>query len=108
MFILLVGDILFAEPPQLPPDYPKAQYDEAKVPSYDLPNPLIMSNGDKIADTNTWREKRDPKFCDSLKRISMAARWRVGPKNDMESDIATTNSVPADFDWFEYHATEGK
>ena len=30
--IALTGLVLFAEPPQLPPNYPKAQYDKSKVP----------------------------------------------------------------------------
>ncbi len=37
-------------------------YDESKVPDYTLPDPLILSNGDKVIDTKTWNEKRRPEI----------------------------------------------
>ena len=33
-------------------------YDEVKVPSYSLPDPLIMQNGKKVKDIKTWKNKR--------------------------------------------------
>ena len=33
-------------------------YDESKVPSYTLPDPLILKNGDKVTDPKTWYNKR--------------------------------------------------
>lgn len=33
-------------------------YDEAKVPDYSLPDPLVMANGEKVTDAETWRTKR--------------------------------------------------
>jgi hypothetical protein len=36
----------------------EANYDEAKVPQYTLPDPLVLANGDKVTDAETWRTKR--------------------------------------------------
>ena len=39
---------------------PGANYDEAKVVSYTLPDPLQMSDGTKVTDPKTWIERRRP------------------------------------------------
>lgn len=39
-----------------------AETAEAKVPSYRLPDLLVATNGDKVADGSTWREKRRPEI----------------------------------------------
>ncbi len=33
-------------------------YDEAKVPKFTLPDPLVCADGTRVADAQTWREKR--------------------------------------------------
>ncbi|MBQ2850890.1 MAG: hypothetical protein IJE77_10450, partial [Thermoguttaceae bacterium] len=38
----------------------KANYDEAKVPKFDLPNPLVAADGTKIETADDWRAKRRP------------------------------------------------
>lgn len=35
-------------------------YDEAQVPAYTLPHPLLMPNGSKITEPRTWREHQRP------------------------------------------------
>ncbi len=45
---------------QAEPD--RVNYNEAEVPEYTLPDPLVMSNGDKVADAETWRNKRRPEI----------------------------------------------
>jgi hypothetical protein len=45
-----------------PAQPPEANYDEAKVPEYTLPDPLAMSGGEKIADAHTWFQRRRPEI----------------------------------------------
>jgi hypothetical protein len=37
-------------------------YDEAKVPKYSLPDPLVMNNGERVRDANTWTSRRRPEI----------------------------------------------
>jgi hypothetical protein len=37
-------------------------YDEAKVGTYSLPNPLILANGKPVRDAKTWMQKRRPEI----------------------------------------------
>jgi hypothetical protein len=37
-------------------------YDENKVGSYDLPDPLVLNNGKPVRDAETWMEKRRPEI----------------------------------------------
>ena len=39
-----------------------ANYDEAKVPSYTLPDPLTLLDGAKVSDAETWRKVRRPEI----------------------------------------------
>lgn len=39
-----------------------ANYDEAKVPAYTLPDPLILENGRTVTDPQIWWEKRRPEI----------------------------------------------
>ncbi|MGE3803591.1 MAG: alpha/beta hydrolase family protein [Gemmataceae bacterium] len=38
----------------------QANYDEAKVPKYTLPDPLVAADGSKITEAKDWSEKRRP------------------------------------------------
>jgi hypothetical protein len=40
----------------------EANYDEAKVPDYELPDPLRLASGEPVRDAETWREKRRPEL----------------------------------------------
>jgi hypothetical protein len=37
-------------------------YDESKVPQYTLPDPLVMADGERVADAKTWVAKRRPEI----------------------------------------------
>ncbi|MBW3597020.1 MAG: acetylxylan esterase [Planctomycetes bacterium] len=37
-------------------------YDESKVPAYELPDPLRLSSGERVADAETWRSERRPEL----------------------------------------------
>ena len=41
---------------------PEANYDEAKVPAYTLPDPLRLANGTAVTDAAAWRERRRPEL----------------------------------------------
>jgi len=63
------------------PAQPKAaNYDEAKVPNYTLPDPLILGNGKKVTDAKTWREKRRPEILE-LFRTQVYGRSPGRPAN---------------------------
>ncbi len=40
----------------------EANYDESKVPQYTLPDPLVCLDDAKVADADTWRQKRRPEI----------------------------------------------
>ena len=43
-------------------------YDESKVPSYTLPDPLVLNDGGSVKDARTWREKRRPEILELFRR----------------------------------------
>src|SRR6185295_8446577 len=59
---ILVAAALFAcsALPQAPK--PNTNYDESKVGTYTLPDPLLLANGQRVRDAKTWVEKRRPEI----------------------------------------------
>jgi hypothetical protein len=53
---------ILAQEKKLPLDTPAGQYDEMNVPPYMLPDPLVMLNGQRVADTSVWKTKRRPEI----------------------------------------------
>jgi hypothetical protein len=79
----LVAGAVFAQPPlNLPANYPKAQYDESKVPSLRLPDALVMLNGQRVRDAKTWTEKRRPELL-KLFETYVYGRTMAGRPKDM-------------------------
>ena len=55
------------------PQHPDANFDEAKVPAYTLPDPLLLASGEKVRDAKTWTSKRRPEILE-LYRTEMFGR----------------------------------
>jgi hypothetical protein len=43
-------------------------YDEAKIPAYTLPDPLVARDGTRIRDAATWTARRRPELLDLFAR----------------------------------------
>src|SRR5437867_5050091 len=41
---------------------PDVIYDEARVPQYSLPDPLVMKSGERVRDAKTWTSRRRPEI----------------------------------------------
>ena len=48
--------------PSLPAQSASANYDEAKVPTYTLPDPVVCTDGTPVTKATGWREKRRPEL----------------------------------------------
>ena len=58
--LLAVADSAFAQPAEF-------NYDEAKVPKFELADPLKMLDGSKVSDAKTWTQKRRPEVLQLFK-----------------------------------------
>ena len=59
------GQALTLRPPAPPPAVVAGipvNYDEAKVGTYQLPDPLLLANGKQVRDPHTWYKKRRPQI----------------------------------------------
>jgi hypothetical protein len=59
--LLSPGIVLFI-PVLLVAQRPAPNYDEAKVPAYELPDPLVLADGARITSAETWLKKRRPQI----------------------------------------------
>lgn len=55
LLALLVASLCLAQAPE-------ANYDEAKVSQFTLPDPLVMTNGERVASAQAWQERRRPEI----------------------------------------------
>src|SRR6266481_1319487 len=75
-----------------------SNYDEAKVPRYTLPDPLVSSAGQPVRDANTWLTERRPEIIrlyetEIFGRIPATAprvTWRVTETDSHARDGAAT------------------
>ena len=79
---------------QKPMADPPGQYDEAKVPQYTLPDPLLLLNGKKVTSTSTWRKKRRPEIL-KLFETNVYGRTMVGRPKAMTWEVTTNDANPA-------------
>jgi hypothetical protein len=77
---------LVAQALQLPPKYPQAQYDEAKVPSYTLPDPLVMLNGKRVRNAKIWMNARRPEIL-RLFETDVYGRTMAGRPKEMTWEV---------------------
>jgi hypothetical protein len=89
------GLVLAAQTPQLPPNYPRAQYDESKVPQYTLPDPLVLLNGKKVKNTKTWVKKRRPEIL-NLFATNVYGRNLIGRPPEMTWEVVSTGTKALD------------
>jgi len=71
-----------------------SNYDESKVAPYTLPDPLVMADGKRVTDAETWRTKRRPEI---LRAYQSEIYGRI-PANTpkMTWEIAETNAAAKD------------
>lgn len=62
-------------------------YDEDKVPTFDLPDPLTLASGEKVVDAKTWREKRRPEILKLFEEQVYGRSPR--PRDDMRFEVAS-------------------
>jgi hypothetical protein len=81
MTVLAVSAVsLFPQAPQLPANYPNAQYDESKVPQCTLPDALVMLNGKKVTTAKDWTEKRRPELLQLFETYVYGRTMAARPK----------------------------
>ncbi len=52
------GDMSHTDSSRAAPAVPGANYDEAKIPPYVLPDPLTLADGTPVEDAATWFDQR--------------------------------------------------
>ncbi len=60
--------VLFATSVAFAANTPGFNYDEAKVPAYTLPDPLVLENGTPVRDATMWRTQRRPELLELFAR----------------------------------------
>jgi len=58
----------------------KPNYDEAKVPKYTLPDPLVMADGAKVASAEDWKNKRRPEVLRLFETHMYGKPLAAGPR----------------------------
>ena len=71
---------------QKPVAAPPGQYDEAKVPQYTLPDPLLLLNGKRVTSARTWTKKRRPEIL-KLFETNVYGRTTVGRPKAMTWEV---------------------
>ena len=62
LLLLATGGLVVAQPPSDTVANIPVNYDEARVPDYDLPNPLQLQNGDSVRTADDWYGRRRPEI----------------------------------------------
>ncbi len=85
----------------------ETNYSEQKVPKYTLPNPLVLSDGTKVTDAQTWGTKRRPEILELFRKYVYGRAPIARPENmtfevfDLErkalGGLATRKQVTVNF-----------
>jgi hypothetical protein len=67
----------------------ETNYSEKKVPKYKLPNPLRMSDGARVWDGQSWRERRRPEILEMFRKY-VYGRAPVGMPENMTFNVFDT------------------
>src|SRR5689334_17594298 len=67
--------------------------DEAKVPRYTLPDPLVLSSGERIADASAWTAKRRPEVLNLFETQVYGKTPRQAVKVSFQVNRTTENAV---------------
>ena len=57
---------------------PDTNYDESKVPTYTLPDPLVMNDGTPVADAEGWNTRRRPEILELFSKMSDIPKPPIG------------------------------
>ncbi len=61
-FVLVVSEALLGQDVRKEVAGIPINYDESKIPAYSLPDPLVLQNGGKVENAQTWFKKRRPEI----------------------------------------------
>ncbi len=89
--IIIASGALLATCPLPSLQAANANYDEAKVPAYTLPDPLVRLNGQPVKDQKTWLKKRRPELLELFETYV----YGRSPQRPKQLDFVVT-SVDAD------------
>ena len=64
-------------------------YDETKVPSFTLPDPLVLADGEKVVDAKTWREKRRGEILELFEEQVYGRSPK--PRDDMSFEVTSVD-----------------
>mgnify|MGYP003676968033 FL=1 len=69
-------------------------YDESKVPDYELPDPLTMTDGTKVSSAQQWMTKRRPELLEQFRHLVYGRR----PDTAYQVTFETTAEIENAFD----------
>ncbi|MEL7498961.1 MAG: acetylxylan esterase [Planctomycetota bacterium] len=77
-------------------------YDEAKIPAYSLPDPLVADDGTKIDTPSSWQEKRRPEILKHFKEHVFGTMPNITGQHAVQWTAKTTSdsnvTLPVDFE----------
>jgi hypothetical protein len=66
---------------------------EATVPRYTLPDPLLMSNGNRVQDAETWRDSRRPELLNAFRTHVYGSTPQAPAKTPFRIMASDTNAL---------------